>query len=268
MGVIRPQLTAPPKAAPKAPKALLCIHGAGGSATIFRVQTAKLRMALRHEFEFVYATAPFTSEPGPGVLPLFQGMGPYYSWFKDDGDKNIRVNPLENAEKSSANTSVGERLLAVNTPVQKVIEDWQKNNPQTPIVGVVAFSEGALVATLLMWQQQMGRLPWLPKMNSAMFICCYYTEELTDYMRAESPDDQETLLINVPTLHLQGRQDFVLERSKKMVATHYLPQNADVLEFHGQHHVPNRKGDLDEAIRRFLNMYKYQKPKAAEGWLE
>jgi pimeloyl-ACP methyl ester carboxylesterase len=225
-------------------------------------------MALRHEFEFVYATAPFTSEPGPGVLPLFQGMGPYYSWFKDDGDKNIRVNPLENAEKSSANTSVGERLLAVNTPVQKVIEDWQKNNPQTPIVGVVAFSEGALVATLLMWQQQMGRLPWLPKMNSAMFICCYYTEELTDYMRAESPDDQETLLINVPTLHLQGRQDFVLERSKKMVATHYLPQNADVLEFHGQHHVPNRKGDLDEAIRRFLNMYKYQKPKAAEGWLE
>jgi hypothetical protein len=163
---------------------------------------------------------------------------------------------------------VGERLLAVNTPVQKVIEDWQKNNPQTPIVGVVAFSEGALVATLLMWQQQMGRLPWLPKMNSAMFICCYYTEELTDYMRAESPDDQETLLINVPTLHLQGRQDFVLERSKKMVATHYLPQNADVLEFHGQHHVPNRKGDLDEAIRRFLNMYKYQKPKAAEGWLE
>jgi pimeloyl-ACP methyl ester carboxylesterase len=268
MGVIRPQLTAPPKAAPKAPKALLCIHGAGGSATIFRVQTAKLRMALRHEFEFVYATAPFTSEPGPGVLPLFQGMGPYYSWFKDDGDKNIRVNPLEHAEKSSANTSVGERLLAVNTPVQKVIEDWQKNNPQTPIVGVVAFSEGALVATLLMWQQQMGRLPWLPKMNSAMFICCYYTEELTDYMRAESPDDQETLLINVPTLHLQGRQDFVLERSKKMVATHYLPQNADVLEFHGQHHVPNRKGDLDEAIRRFLNMYKYQKPKAAEGWLE
>jgi len=265
MGVVRPQPTAPPKA----PKALLCIHGAGGSATIFRVQTAKLRMALRHEFEFVYATAPFTSEPGPGVLPLFQGMGPYYSWFKkDDGDKNIRVNPLENAEYSSANTSVGERLLAVNTPVQKVIEGWQKNNPQTPIVGVLAFSEGALVATLLIWQQQMGRLPWFPKLNSALFICCYYTEEATDFMRAESPDDQETLLIDVPTLHLQGRQDFVLKGSKKMVATHYLPQNADVLEFHGQHHLPNRKDDLDEAVRRFLNMYKYQKPKAVEDSLE
>lgn len=255
MGVTRPRLTTPPKA----PRALLCIHGAGGSANIFRVQTAKLRLALRHDFEFVYATAPFQSEPGPGVLPLFQGMGPYYSWFeKDDGNRNTSANRAGVAEKSGATPSVGDRLSAVNTPVRKVVEDWQKHNPQIPIVGVLAFSEGALVATLLMWQQQMGRLPWLPKMNIAVLICCYYTEEATDYMRAQSSGDQETLLINVPTLHIQGLQDFALEGSRKLAATHFSPRNADILEFHGKHHVPNRKSDIDEAGRRFLNMYKYQ----------
>ncbi|CCF43998.1 oxidoreductase [Colletotrichum higginsianum] len=260
MGVTKPQLTTPPSA----PRALLCIHGSGGSANIFRVQTAKLRMALRHEFEFVYATAPFESEPGPGVLPLFRGMGPYRSWFlKDDGDKNTRVNRANDEEMPSAETSsVGGRLLAVNKPVQKVVEDWQKNNPQIPIVGVIAFSEGALVAALLIWQQQMGRLPWFPKMDVAMFICCYYTEEATDYIKTESPGDQKSILIDVPSVHLQGLQDFALQGSRKLAATHFSPQNADILEFQGGHHIPSRKSDIDEAARRFLNLYKNRKPKA------
>jgi pimeloyl-ACP methyl ester carboxylesterase len=243
MGVASPRLTPPPKAS----KALLCIHGAGGSANIFRVQTARLRWALRHEFEFVYTTAPFISEPGPGVLPLFQGMDPYHSWF----EKDI-------AEQPGAKTSVSDRLLAVNGPIRTVVEGWQEENPQIPIVGVLAFSEGALVAALLMWQQQMGRLSWFPKMSVAMFICCYYTDEATDYIRAESSGDKEMLLINVPTLHLHGLQDFALEGSRKLAATHFSPQNADILEFQGRHHIPNRKNDVDEAVSRFLNMYRHQ----------
>ncbi|OIW25673.1 oxidoreductase [Coniochaeta ligniaria NRRL 30616] len=266
MGIPRPRLTT----RSSAPNALLCMHGSGGSASIFRVQTAKLRMALRHEFEFVFATGPFESEPGPGVLPLFKDMGPYYSWAeKDDGSKeNTRASGVHHADKSSADLSVGDRLFAVNSTVQKVVQDWQKHNPEIPIVGMLAFSEGALVAALMMWQQQMGRMSWFPKMEVAMLICCYYTEEVTDYMWAESPDHQETLFINVPTLHLQGLQDFALEGSRKLAATHFSPRNAHILEFHGGHHVPNRKGDVDETARRFLDIYKYQKLENVEVELE
>lgn len=175
-------------------------------------------------------------------------MGPYYSWFEDDND-------------NTTSPSVDERLLAVNAPLKKTIDDWQQVNPQIPIVGVIAFSEGALVAALLLWQQQMGRLPWFPKMSIALFICCYYQDQATEYMRGEVQDNAEKLLINVPTLHLQGRQDFALEGSKKLVARHYSPQYADVLEFQGQHHFPNRRGDVEETVKRFLQLW--QKTKMA-----
>ncbi|KAK1987647.1 oxidoreductase [Colletotrichum cereale] len=245
VGATKHYLTTPPSA----PRALLCIHGSGGSANMFCVQTAKLRMASRHKFGFAFASAPFESEPGPGLLPLFRGTGPYRFWFwNHDDDKHTRLGGL---------------LLAVSKAVQKVLEDWQSNKPQIPIVGMLAFSEGALVAALLIWQQQMGILPWFPKMNVAMFICYSYTEEATNYIKTESPDDQKAIMINVPSVHLQGLQDFVLQGSRKLAATHFPPENAAMLEFQGGYHIPNRKGDVDEAARRFLNLLcKNQKPKS------
>ncbi|KAJ5870153.1 oxidoreductase [Penicillium solitum] len=226
-------------------KALLCIHGAGCSAAIFRVQISKLRVALKNEFEFVYATAPFSSSPGPGVLPVFQGMGPYYTWFQKHHD----------AVTNTTTPTVGDRVAAVIGPVQKTVQDWSITNPQAPIVGIVAFSEGALVATLLLHQQQMGKLPWFPKMSIAVLICCFYSDEARDYMRAEAQDDDDKLIINVPTLHLHGRQDFALQGSRQMVETHYLPQNADVLEFQGKHNFPNRPSDVQETVKRFQQLY-------------
>lgn len=231
----------------KPPRALLCLHGAGGSAAIFRVQLAKLRYALRHEFELVFATAPFVSDAGPGVLPLFEGMGPYYSWFQPEQD-DMEPRP-----------SIEERIRAVQPPIRRAVQDWQDAHPDTPIVGVVAFSEGALVASLLLWEQQMGRVPWLPRLNIAMFVCCYYREEATEYMRARSAHDEAKTLINVPTLHLLGRRDFAREGSKKLVARHFQPRFAHVLEFQGQHQFPNRRGDVEETVKRFLQIHEKAK---------
>lgn len=241
---------------PKARKAILCVHGAGGSASIFRVQTAKVRMALRQEFEFVFATAPFLSDAGPGVLPMFQGMGPYYSWFQNDNNDDSSEDSFDQNDRDrNSPPTLSERIEAINVPVKKAVTDWQKANPRIPIVGLMAFSEGALAATLLLWQQEMGRLPWLPKLSIAMFVCCYYREEATEYMREESQHNEDKLLIKVPTLHLLGRQDFALEGSRRLMKTHYLPQHADSLEFEGQHQFPSRRVDIEEAVKRFLRIY-------------
>lgn len=250
----------------KPPRALLCIHGAGGSAAIFRVQLAKLRFALRHDFELVFATAPFVSGAGPGVLPLFEGMEPFYSWFQQDptrqdaGEQDDNKGEEEKQRMATTQSpSIEKRVQAVQAPIRQAVENWQYTNPETPIVGIVAFSEGALVATLLLWQQKMGRVPWLPTMNIAMFVCSYYREEATEFMRAESAHNDTKILINVPTLHLQGRQDFAREGSKKLVGWHFLPRFAHVLEFQGQHQFPNRRADVEETIKRFLQLHEKEK---------
>ncbi|KAK1569541.1 uncharacterized protein LY79DRAFT_674579 [Colletotrichum navitas] len=66
-----------------------------------------------------------------------------------------------------------------------------------------------------------------------MFICCHYTEEATDYMRAESSS------ADVPTAHLYGLQDFAFQASRELAATYSSPRNASIQEFHGGHRIPS-----------------------------
>ena len=220
-------------------KALLCLHGAGSSANIFRIQLAKFRLALKHEFDFVFANGPHLSSAGPGILPLFAGAGPYYSWFREE------------------EATMDDRMAKINAAVRATVEEWEwvKTNPQSRIVGVIAFSEGALAATLLLWQQQMGQVTWLPTLHFATLMCCYFRDEATVHMRADAETHGSGRpLINVPTLHMHGRQDFCLSRARKLVTIHYSPDFAEVMEFEGGHHCPTRREDFEEATKHILRL--------------
>ncbi|KAK2020711.1 hypothetical protein LX32DRAFT_699878 [Colletotrichum zoysiae] len=205
-------------------KALLCLHGSGTSASIFRMQLAKIRLALKEEFEFVFMDAPYPAPAGPGVLPTFASAAPFYGWFGGSGAT------FEN------------RLDTINASVRAAVEDWEsprktgESDSPARIVGLLAFSEGALVATMLLWQQQLGRLPWLPPMRFAVLICCFFPDQAAAYMMANdeaTTSGQERTLIRVPTLHLHGRWDFSLARARKLVSEHYKPGVATVFKFEG-----------------------------------
>ena len=66
----------------------------------------------------------------------------------------------------------------------------------------------------------------------------------------------ERALLCVPTLHLHGRQDWCLPRSRKLVADHYTQEYAEVMEFEGGHHCPTRPADCAEASKRILGLSK------------
>ncbi|RYP42777.1 hypothetical protein DL768_010233 [Monosporascus sp. mg162] len=217
------------------PRALLCIHGAGSSGAIFRIQITKLRMALKDEFDFVFVNGPHLASPGAGVLPWFEGAGPYYAWFKE------------------VEATLEQRIAQINDTVQDTIRRWDstKKNPHARIVGVVAFSEGALTATLLLWQQKMGRVPWLPTFHFATLMCCYFRQEVAEYMRGDVGSDEKPV-INVPTLHVHGKRDFCLTGSRRLVANHYLPEYAKVMEFDGTHHPPMKREDVEVAVKHIL----------------
>ncbi|KAI8627213.1 serine hydrolase FSH [Xylariaceae sp. FL1651] len=220
-------------------KALLCLHGTGSSANIFRLQLAKFRLAL-NDFEFVFMDAPYPAPAGPGVLPMFAAAAPFHGWF------------------SGQDATIDGRLDTINDAIRVTVEKWEtsKKNPKAQIVGVLAFSEGALVASMLLWQQQIGLLPWLPTLYFATLICCFFPDEAAVRMLADSKArGNEKALIEVPTLHIHGRQDFCLTRAQKLVAEHYRPDSADVMEFSGGHQVPNRREDCAEATKRIMKLF-------------
>ncbi|KAF2419566.1 hypothetical protein EJ08DRAFT_642576 [Tothia fuscella] len=221
-------------------KALLCLHGTGSNGRIFRLQMSQIRLALKDEFEFVFVDAPYPAPAGPGVLPMFQGADPFFGWFRGE------------------DATMEARIEAVDMAVRNGVKEWEsaKKDVNTKIVGVIAFSEGALVASLLLWQQQLGQIPWLPRLQFAVLVCCYFAQEVSVHLIAEArKHGMDKALINVPTLHVHGRRDFALSRARKLIATHYAPEFVELLEFDGGHQLPSTSADRQKLVARILNMF-------------
>lgn len=231
-------------------KAILCLHGSGASAAIFRFQLAKLRLALKAQFEFIFVNGPNPAIAGPGILPLFAGAGPFYRWFD-----------LESGQREA-------EIDKIHTTVRGAIDVWEstKKNQSSRIVAIMAFSQGAIAATLLLWQKQQGQLPWLPAMHFAVLICCDFTVELAAHMHGDAKGrGEERAVLCLPTLHLHGRQDPFLKRGRKMVMDHFNAEEAEVLEFEGGHHCPNTRQDCEEATRRILKLSEITVGKAEDS---
>jgi hypothetical protein len=84
MAIMRPQ-----NIPPRPSRAIICLHDSGSSESIFRVQLARLRLALKDEFEFIFATAPIPSIVGPGMLPLFCIRACNVGIIQDDGGRRM-----------------------------------------------------------------------------------------------------------------------------------------------------------------------------------
>lgn len=59
---------------------ILCLHGGGTNAHIFRAQCRSLSYALAPHFRLAYAEAPFLSDPGPDVASVYADCGPFKRW--------------------------------------------------------------------------------------------------------------------------------------------------------------------------------------------
>jgi pimeloyl-ACP methyl ester carboxylesterase len=71
---------------------ILCLHGGGTNARIFRQQCRVLRKSLNDRFRFVFADAPFIcSRPGPDVTSVYASQGPFRSWLPMFEDEPYRT---------------------------------------------------------------------------------------------------------------------------------------------------------------------------------
>lgn len=116
--------------------AILCLHGSGTNETIFKIQTIRIQRLVGNEFEFVFANGPFESGPGPGVLPSFEGCGPYFRWTEQRG---------------ASETPEETRTLLSRLAKEQILKDGRG------FVGVLGFSQGAKLATGLLLEEQFGK---------------------------------------------------------------------------------------------------------------
>ena len=126
-------MSAPPSPPPR-PKRLLCLHGRRTNDGVMKYQTAQLKRYLAktepfREVELVFANGPHAgpTPADPMVGQMFRG--PYYEWW--------------DSRQGAAGEYVYEGAAAALRGLVAVLRE------RGPFDGIVGFSQGAIVATVL-----------------------------------------------------------------------------------------------------------------------
>ena len=211
---------------------ILCLHGGGTSALIFKIQTRKLQFALRAHFHLVFVDAPFSSGPGPGVLPVFADCGPFYQW----------IHP--------PNQLLGQQR------VRQILRDVIKLDGGE-FVGVLGFSQGGRQTAGLVADVQNGEDTQLPKWKFGVCLCASYpplsmewamkqaagqgwTGETDFHGEIREPDAKE--IIHIPSVHVRGTLDPHCEKGRRLYK-YFDKEQAFSMEFVMAHNLPGAAGD-------------------------
>jgi predicted esterase len=211
---------------------ILCLHGGGTNSGIFTIQTIRIQRALSSTFELIFIDAPFVSPPGPGVLPAFEGCGPFYRWTK------------------SLWTCPGEDEMPDAT--RKLIDETVRSRGgYGRVVGVLGFSQGAkLAAGLLLEQQLCGK-------EGEGFKFGIFLMAVTPPLTSNSLTvEQKNFLITVPSVHVVGLDDPWLSEGRKLYDEHFDWKTARKMEFQVEHRLPIVETETKMICDEILRLYR------------
>ncbi|KAL8991187.1 MAG: hypothetical protein Q9177_000335 [Variospora cf. flavescens] len=241
---------------------ILCLHGGGTNARIFRAQCRVLRAELRHSFRLCFAEAPFPSQPGPDVVSVYKHCGPFRRWLRS-GPEHPHINA-----KSAARM--------IDRSLHAAVKEDDKQGATGEWVGLLGFSQGAKMAASLLFRQQKraeklgehrtgsnfrfavlmaGRGPIVSLdpdliMNPALIDASQIG--LSAYPDHECLEEGEHVL-RLPTIHVHGQKDQGLELHRHL-RDEYCEEGSRLLEWDGNHRVPIKSKDVEAVVEQIISV--------------
>ncbi|KAF4589048.1 citrinin biosynthesis oxidoreductase CtnB [Ophiocordyceps camponoti-floridani] len=245
---------------------ILCLHGGGTNARIFRMQTRAFKHHIGQQFRFVFAQAPFPSKPGPDVTSVYSEYGPFRSWLRPYREG-------EDAEKCGAEAS---DLICES--IANAIREDDELGATGDVVGVLGFSQGARMAASLLYNQQLGAstiVRW-PKFRFAVLLAgrgklvwlmpdLPRPEGVVDPIQPvgampvdmDAPGWDDLKLrdkLQLPTVHVHGLTDDGLPFHRQLVLRYCLPGSSTVIEWQGEHRVPIKTKDVRPVVEQMVRL--------------
>ncbi|KAJ2847319.1 Ovarian cancer-associated protein 2 [Coemansia brasiliensis] len=207
---------------------VLCLHGYTQNAQKFRDRTGPFRRSLKRVLDLTYVTAPHTATDFD--LPentKEESNGPAAAWWNRSSN-----NPWHDVEVS---------VRFLNRTIQE----------QGPFDAVVGFSQGAGMAAILLalvqaahcrqsindpeLQTLVGELSGCPPPRFALLFAGFYP----DFKQFDSLVCGDQGPIQVPSLHVVGRQDAIvpMDRGLQLAAQGFV--SAQIEEHEGGHFMPS-----------------------------
>ncbi|KAJ5675033.1 uncharacterized protein N7477_004967 [Penicillium maclennaniae] len=231
---------------------ILCLHGGGTNALIFRMQCRVLEKRLGCSFRLVYAQAPFTSvEPGPDVTSVYKDYGPFKVWLLDH-----RMSSVWKSREVAAEIDAALALAMAADDVQGATGEW---------VGLLGFSQGAKVAASILYRQQRcgmtrfrfavlfagrGPLVWLmpdlPQPHGLVDAATPFTHTPPAWLTRGSDEH----MLRLPTIHVHGMRDPGLDQHRDLLREYCDPLQATLLEWEGDHRMPIKSRDVETIVQQ------------------
>ncbi|KAG6052580.1 hypothetical protein E4U17_005644 [Claviceps sp. LM77 group G4] len=243
---------------------ILCLHGGGVNAQVFRLQCRGLFRVLGDSFRFVFPDAPYLSSADPGILPTYAHLQPFRRWLRWKQDQ---PNPGPEAICQDIDDVLREAMD--RDDIAGATGDW---------VAVMGFSQGAKIAASLLLRQQLrtsklGPSPAEPSFKFAVLMAgraplISMDPELTDSLALADADELTTgafaqvtgaflqgskdHILTLPTIHVHGRKDPGLADHQRLLTDFCREGTTRVVEWDGDHRVVIRDAEVACVAREIL----------------
>ena len=248
---------------------ILCLHGGGSNAKIFRAQCRKLNLRLQSYFRLVFADAPFLSQAGPCVLSVYAEWAPFRRWLRWTPD-----HPELRADAAAE---------MIEDSLQQAMDEDDRKGATGEWVGLLGFSQGAKMGASLLFHQQVlsqqqqwtefrkranfrfavllaGRGPLVsldpdlimtPALHDAasMSLSSYDSRYLVYGRKRED-------MLRIPTLHVHGLQDSGLELHRRFLHEFCERGSTRLVQWDGDHRVPLKHRDVAAVAEQIFALAK------------
>lgn len=247
---------------------ILCLHGGGTNARIFRVQCRVLERALSRTFRLVYSDGVFAAQPGSDVTSVYKQYGPFKAWQ--------RMAPNDWPERSAQET-----VDLIEKALFAAMCADDRRGATGEFVALLGFSQGAKMAASILHMQQVrrqraswtaygswpefrfavllagrGPLVWLaPEMampRGLVDAARPATTTMEDVVIPTGGSDEHVL--RIPTIHVHGLQDPGLELHRRMLRRYCSPSNVTLLEWEGGHRVPIESKHVNPVVEQIHSL--------------
>ncbi|KAI0813765.1 serine hydrolase FSH [Xylaria sp. FL0064] len=256
---------------------ILCLHGGGTNARIFRAQCRVLSRMLEPYFRLVYAEAPYASSPGPDVVAVYAGDGPFKRWLRW----------LPNHETVDSQAAVRD----IDRAIKEAMDADDAEGADGPWVALLGFSQGAKLAASLLFRQQQrdlrraqegkglssagvaddgvfdgwkfavvlaARAP-LVNLEPGIFKSSLLSEP-SDIGLSGTPDLMEMAserhVLRLPSIHVHGLTDPGLHLHQELFEQYTDPECTRLVQWDGGHRVVLKSTDVQPVVDAIIEVAK------------
>ncbi|TDZ17552.1 Esterase citA [Colletotrichum orbiculare MAFF 240422] len=245
---------------------ILCLHGGGVNAAVFKVQCRALISRLKNHFRLVFVDGPFICAPHESIISVYGDYGPFRRWLRW-----LPEHQAVDAETASAEIHFQLRMAMDDDDALGATGEW---------VGLLGFSQGAKISASLMYTQQMlmqkygkritsaggsanwrfgvllaGRAPVIvldDRIDLAPGVgdASEASVDFKDWPNGSGTDH----MLKLPTIHVHGMKDPGLDQHRRLLKQYCAPGTTRLVEWDGNHRVVIKTKDVEAVARQILDL--------------